>query len=83
MASGLQLGMDRTRLISFAWECIHARGIGRRQVSRCCQWSTPQEVFPEHVGERVTRADEIHLAVPRKANTLSWPVKKMNERPTL
>jgi hypothetical protein len=28
------------------------------------------------VGERVTRADEIHLAVLRKANTLSWPVKK-------
>ena len=47
----------------FAWECIHPRGIGRRQVSCCCQWSASQEVFPEHVGRRVTRADEIHLAV--------------------
>ena len=24
----------------------------------------------------MSKADEIHLAVPRKANTLSWPVKK-------
>ena len=28
----------------------------------------------------MTEADEIHLAVPRKANTLSWPVKKMKEK---
>ena len=27
----------------------------------------------------MTKADEIHLAVPRKANTLSWPVKKKKE----
>jgi hypothetical protein len=25
----------------------------------------------------VTRADETHLAVQRKANTMSWPVKKI------
>ena len=31
------------------------------------------------MGERVTRADEIHLAVLRKANTLSWPVKKIKK----
>jgi len=24
----------------------------------------------------VTRADDIHLAILRKANTLSWPIKK-------
>jgi len=30
----------------------------------------------------IARADQIHLDVKRKANTLSWPVKKMNERPT-
>src|SRR6185503_1896363 len=64
----------------FSWECIHARGIGRRQVPCCCQWPTPQEVFSEHVGKRVTRADQIHLAIPRKANTLSWPVKKKKEK---
>ena len=34
-----------------------------RQVSYCCQWPTPREVFPEHVGERVTRANETHLAI--------------------
>jgi len=81
----------------FAWECVHARGIGRRQVSCCCQWSTSQEVFPEHVGRRVTRADEIHLAVIMtgqhvelagkkkswQANTLSWPVKKWWQANTL
>ena len=51
--------------------------IGRCQVSYRCQWSTPQEVLPEHVGKRVTKADETHLAILRKANTLSWPAKKM------
>src|SRR6185436_15677973 len=63
-------------LSGFAWERIHARGIGRRQVSCCCQWSASQEVFPEHVGRRVIRADDIHLAISRQANTLSWPRKK-------
>ena len=29
---------------------------GRRQVSCCCQWSASQEVFPEHVGRRVTKS---------------------------
>ena len=29
------------------------------------------------MGKQITRADDIHLVVQRKANTLSWPVKKM------
>jgi hypothetical protein len=32
------------------------------------------------VGKRITSADEIHPAVLRKANTLSWPVKKIKKR---
>ena len=35
------------------------------------------------MGQRVTKADEIHLAVSWEANTLSWPVKKSGEANTL
>ena len=67
----------------FAWECIHARGIGRCQVSCRCQRSTPQEVFPEHVGKRVTRADEIHLAVIMTGQHIELADKKNDDdRPT-